>query len=89
MGGAKDIASKGLFLPYTATKFAVDTVKGPPKPEAAPKAPDTPEKEISAGQRRSRDRIRERAMAAGTNRVTGPSGLSTPATTAPKTLLGI
>lgn len=64
----------------------VSLIKGPPKPDEVepPKMPT----EIEEVQRRARSRIRERASSLSRTNLTGPSGLTTPASTAPKTLLG-
>lgn len=82
-------------LPFTATKASlagtkdVTTALTPEIPEI-PAAPAT--QAVSLKQRRAvvraRDRIRERAIRRQPTLVTGPSGLATPATTAPAELLG-
>jgi hypothetical protein len=69
-----------------AVKKFGEAFKGP-RGEEPPAAPARP-KDISASQRRARERVRERAGQL-PRRVTGPSGLTTTATTAPQQLLGI
>ena len=66
-------------------------LKNGPKTKRNPAPPETPEKKVDEAQVAARRRTRERAANyAGYQGTiaTGPSGLTTAATTAPKTLLG-